>query len=69
MRAVGGSRIRPAGPWRFIALPAISIAPCVFAGDGVDRLLVTRSGSGADGGALFEVDAGVVGGPTYRFGG
>lgn len=73
----GGGRVTrfdPAGrAMRSVALPATNITSCAFAGDDMDRLFVTSSSIDAGGapfaGALFEVDAGVVGGPTYRFGG
>jgi xylono-1,5-lactonase len=68
------SRFDPAGRLvRSIALPATNITSCAFAGDALDRLFVTSSRIDAEGeshaGALFEVDAGVVGLPPHRYGG
>ncbi|WP_076069151.1 SMP-30/gluconolactonase/LRE family protein [Sphingomonas montana] len=73
----GGGRVTrfdPSGrPMRSIMLPTTNITSCAFAGKGMDRLFVTSSRIDADGeahaGALFEVDARVIGGPTYSFGG
>ena len=56
---------------RVIPLPTSNITSVAFAGDGLDRMFVTSASLGCEGethaGALFEVDAGVVGLPTPRF--
>jgi sugar lactone lactonase YvrE len=71
----GGARISrflPDGRLdRVIPLPTSNITSMAFAGDGLDRMFVTSASLGCEGeayaGALFEVDAGVVGLPTPRF--
>jgi len=71
----GGARISrflPDGRLdRVIPLPTSNITSMVFAGDGLDRMFVTSASLGCESethaGALFEVDAGVVGLPTRRF--
>ena len=72
----GGSRVsrfRPDATLdRAIALPASQITSCTFAGPHLDRMFVTSAADGVDepyGGHLFEVDPGVKGLPTMRFGG
>lgn len=72
----GGSRVSRFTPQgkldRFIPLPASQITSCVFAGDKLDRMFVTSAAGGVDeelAGALFEVDPGVRGAPSYAFGG
>src|SRR5882724_12699486 len=65
----GGARISrflPDGRLdRVIPLPTSNITSVAFAGDGLDRMFVTSASLGCEGethaGALFEVDAGVVG--------
>lgn len=60
-------------PERAIALPTPQITNCTFAGAGLSRMFVTSAADGCDGdplaGALFEVDPGVLGLPTARYGG
>jgi xylono-1,5-lactonase len=67
------SRFWPDGSLdRVIALPASQITSCTFAGPNLDRMFVTSAANGVDeplGGHLFEVDPGVRGLPTLRFGG
>jgi xylono-1,5-lactonase len=71
----GGARISrflPDGRLdRVIPLPTSNITSVAFAGDGLDRMFVTSASLGCErethAGALFEVDAGVVGLPTPRF--
>lgn len=67
------SRFRPNAVLdRVIALPASQITSCTFAGANLNRMFVTSAADGVDeefGGALFEVDPGVRGLPTLRFGG
>ena len=72
----GGSRVsrfRPNATLdRAIALPASQITSCTFAGPHLDRMFVTSAADGVDelyGGYLFEVDPGVKGLPTMRYGG
>ncbi len=68
------SRFDPAGKReRFLRLPASQITSCTFAGPDLSRMFVTSAADGRDdephAGALFEVDPGVRGLPTLRFGG
>ena len=60
-------------PERAIALPTPQVTNCTFAGAGLDRMFVTSAADGRDddplAGALFEVDPGVRGLPTARYGG
>jgi len=72
----GGARVSrfwPDGSLdRAIALPASQITSCTFAGPDLDRMFVTSAADGVDeewAGQLFEVDPGVKGLPTLRFGG
>lgn len=73
----GGSRISrftPEGKLeRSIALPASQITNIAFAGERLDRMFVTSAADGLPdeehAGALFEVDAGVVGLPPGQFAG
>lgn len=72
----GGARVSrfwPDGTLdRAIALPASQITSCTFAGPDLDRMFVTSAADGVDeewAGQLFEVDPGVKGLPTLRFGG
>jgi sugar lactone lactonase YvrE len=72
----GGGRISrfwPDGTLdRAIMLPASQITSCTFAGHDFDRMFVTSAADGVDeefAGQLFEVDPGVRGLPTMRFGG
>lgn len=73
----GGSRVSRFTPDgrldRAIPLPASQITNCTFAGERLDRMFVTSAGVGLQGeehaGALFEVDPGVTGLPTGRYGG
>ena len=55
------------------SLPARRVTNVTFAGAGLDRMFVTSATVGLEpsayDGALFEVDAGVGGLPTYRFAG
>lgn len=67
----GGGRISRFAPdgrlLRSIALPAVNITSCAFAGDRLDRMFVTSaaidSPCGVADGALFELDPGVIGLP------
>jgi sugar lactone lactonase YvrE len=57
-----------------VEVPVTTPTSCVFAGDALDRLVVTTSRIGLDGdeplaGALFAVDPGVVGLPTAAYDG
>jgi sugar lactone lactonase YvrE len=66
------SRFTPTGALdRSIALPASQITNCVFAGDRLDRMFVTSAAAGAEheplAGALFEVEPGTTGLPSYRY--
>ena len=71
----GGSRISRFAPDglldRAITLPARQITNMAFAGDRLDRLFVTSAATGLPesemDGALFEVDPGTTGMPTYEF--
>lgn len=68
------SRFDPNGRWmRSIVLPATNVTSCAFAGEGYDRLFVTSSTHEHEhepaAGALFEVDAGVIGLPSRAFAG
>lgn len=73
----GGSRISrftPEGALdRSIALPASQITNICFAGERLDRMFVTSAADGLPdeehAGALFEVDAGVVGLPPGQYAG
>lgn len=73
----GGSRVSrfsPDGRFdRAIALPASQITNVTFAGPNLDRMFVTSAADGLEdeplAGALFEVDPGVRGLPTGRYGG
>ena len=72
----GGARIcryTPDGRLdRSVALPASQITSCAFGGRNLDRLYVTSAAEGVEepqGGALFEVDVGVVGLPAHQFAG
>lgn len=73
----GGSRISRFTPegalGRSIALPASQITNICFAGEGLDRMFVTSAADGLSdeehAGALFEVDAGVVGLPPGQYAG
>lgn len=71
----GGSRISrfyPDGTLdRAIALPARQITNMAFAGERLSRLFVTSAATGLPqteyDGALFEVEAGITGMPTYEY--
>jgi sugar lactone lactonase YvrE len=67
------SRFWPDGTLdRAILLPASQITSCTFAGHDLDRMFITSAADGVDeefAGQLFEVDPGVKGLPTMRFGG
>lgn len=70
----GGSRVSRYAPDgrldRSIALPVSQITSCTFAGPNLDRLYVTSAAEGVaepHAGALFEIDAGIVGLPPHRF--
>lgn len=72
----GGSRVTrflaDGGIDRAIHVPARQVTSCTFAGPGLDRMFITSAADGFDGehdGALFEVDPGVRGLPTLKFGG
>jgi sugar lactone lactonase YvrE len=57
---------------RAIQVPARQVTSCTFAGPDLDRMFITSAADGLDGahdGALFEVDPGVRGLPTLKFGG
>ncbi len=58
---------------REVFLPVSRVTSCVFAGDNLDRLFVTSASIGAEkepmAGALFEVDPGVRGLPSFTFAG
>ncbi|WP_404710951.1 SMP-30/gluconolactonase/LRE family protein [Sphingomonas sp. MMS24-J13] len=57
---------------RAIHVPALQVTSCTFAGPNLDRMFITSAADGLDGehdGALFEVDPGVRGLPTLKFGG
>jgi sugar lactone lactonase YvrE len=68
------TRFTPGGaPDLAIAFPVSRPTSCAFAGADLDRLFVTSAAIGREGeelaGALFEVDAGVRGAPTFSFAG
>jgi sugar lactone lactonase YvrE len=68
------SRFAPDGRLdRVIDLPAKRITNLTFAGEGLDRMFVTSAATGLPptdvDGALFEVEAGVKGNPTYAYAG
>lgn len=68
------SRFTPEGKLdRSVALPASQITNIAFAGEGLDRMFVTSAADGLPdekhAGALFEVDAGVIGLPPGQFAG
>jgi len=68
------SRFAPDGRLdRVIELPARRITNLTFAGEGLDRMFVTSAAIGLPpsdfDGALFEVEAGVTGNPTYAYAG
>lgn len=68
------SRFTPDGALdRSVALPASQITSCVFAGAALERLFVTSAAIGREdeplAGALFEIDPGVRGAPSFPFGG
>jgi sugar lactone lactonase YvrE len=57
---------------RAIHVPARQVTSCTFAGPELDRMFITSAADGLDGehdGALFEVNPGVRGLPTLKFGG
>ena len=68
------SRFTPDGKLdRAIALPVSRPTSCVFAGPELDRLFVTSASIGREdeplAGALFELDVGVRGAPSFAFAG
>jgi sugar lactone lactonase YvrE len=67
------SRFAPDGGCvRTIRFPATQITSCSFAGRDLDRMFVTSAAEGVSeplGGALFEIDPGCRGLPTYQFSG
>jgi sugar lactone lactonase YvrE len=68
------SRFLPDGRLdRAIAMPVAQVTSCCFAGPRLERMFVTTAAIGRDdeplAGALFEVEPGVRGAPTYAFAG
>lgn len=68
------SRFTPDGALnRSIALPVSRPTSCAFAGADLERMFVTSASIGREeedlAGALFEIDAGVRGAPTFAFAG